>query len=329
MSNDNTQPSTVEQTFPVDALGPPGTKGQLVVVALMENEQRTDLERVTDKNRRHFKITARLSKNPLPTGDIKGNFDANDGGSYLHMPEDQVLIRVESPDGNFEINKNNLGEQSIVEFECESTSANDAKTTFLRAALQFLDYQAYLANCPLFITCIRIEDTQNICTVIDYISPYRKVIINSHIKSVEQDLIPIYALYRDAKHSHSDFYSFLCYHKILDGLLGTVRAKLRQRAAKKGVQLTQRHDQVPSDPNIDAAFRSYIGKPIRSFFDDVMTPQFRTAVAHFTQKDGSILNLSSPIEIDRYASILYISELCVREVIERHEAHLMEIASAT
>jgi methylamine utilization protein MauJ len=315
--------------IPIDDLGPPGTAGQLSVLAMMPNERRSDLERLGDTSNRHFKVTARLTKSPLPAGDINGQFDANDGNSYIHLSEGSILHRVECSSGIFDIKKNDQSEQSMVEFECEATSTNQARALFRRAVLPFLDYQAYLANCPLFITSIRIEDSKNISTVLDYISPYRQTTINPHMKPFDLDLAPIYALYRDAKNSHSDFYRFLCYHKILDGIFGVLRTKLRQRASKKGIQLSQRRDQIPNDPDIDPAFKSYVGKPIRKFLDEVMTPQFRNAVAHFISKDGSVLNLSSSTEIERYSSILYICELCVREAIENHEFHLTEIVSST
>lgn len=166
-------------------------------------------------------------------------------------------------------------------------------------------------------------------TSIDYTAPYREVVINSHIKLLRLELAPVYALYRDAKNSHSAFYSFLCFHKILDGLLGTMRANLRTRAAKKKIELTPRRELVPDAAEIRPAFKAYVGKPIKTFFDDVMTPQFRNAVAHFITKDGSVLNLSSPQEADRYNSILYISELCVRAVIQGHEAWLAELEAKT
>ena len=57
-----------------------------------------------------------------------------------------------------------------------------------------------------------------------------------------------------------------------------------------------------------------------------MTPQLRNAIAHFITKDGAVLNLSALDQIDRYASILYVSELCVRTVIETHETWLAELA---
>lgn len=309
----------------VDKLGPPGVKGELHVLAMIENETRTDTERLQDNTTRSFKIAAQLAKAPQPTGNIQGDFRPNDGSSYLQIPPDYVMSRVRCPDGLFEIKKNERGEQSLIEFECEANSPAQAKAKFMRAVLPFIDYQAFIANCPIFITTIRVEDVANLRTSINYTAPYRTVIVNPHVKLLPPELKPVYALYRDAKNSHSSFYTFLCYHKILEGLLGSMRANLRTRAAKKKIELTPRRELVPNAEEIPQTFRGYIGKPIKAFFDKVMTPQFRNAVAHFIAKDGSVLNLSSPEEADRYHSILYISELCVRVVIQGHEGWLAEM----
>ena len=308
-----------------EQLGPPGFKGELHLLAMMVNETRSDIERLTDNTPRPFKVAARLAKTPQPTGNIKGDFGPNDGSSYVHIPAAYVMSRVRCPDGMFEIKRNEHGEQSFIEFECEANGATEARAKFLRTVLPFLDYQSFVANCPLFVTTTRVEDVANLRTSIDYTAPYRTVVINPHVKLLPPELDPVYALYRDAKNSHSAFYSFLCYHKILDGLLGVMRSNVRARAAKKKIELTPMRELEPDAEEIPASFRNFVGKPIKAFFDDVMTPQFRNAVAHFILKDGSVLNLSSPTEADRYESILYISELCVRAVIQGHERWLAEM----
>ncbi len=325
MSN-TTRPSS---QLSVEKLGPPGLKGELHVLAITAYENRTDSERLNDTSTRSFKVAAQLSKTPLPAGPINGDFGPNDGGSYLHIPANYVMSRVRCPDGMFEIKKNERGEQSLVVFECDATSVATAKAKFLRAVLPFIDHLAFLANCPLFVTMVRVEDPANLRTSFDYTAPYREVVVNPGVSLLRQELAPVYALYRDAKNSHSPFYSFLCYHKILDGLLGTIRAGLRARAAKRGIQLTSRREVVPESPDVATAFRPYVGKSIKVFFDDVMTPQYRNAVAHFIARDGSILNLSMPEEMERYSSVLYVSELCVRTVIDGHEKWLTELEAET
>jgi hypothetical protein len=302
-------------------------RGELHVLTMMPVEVRSDNERLTDQVYRAFKVTARLSKTPLPAGDIKGDFTQEDGDSYLQIPSEYVFSRVRCREGVFEIKKNSKGEQSVVEFECEAGGVSQAKALFLNAVLPFLDHQAYLANCPVFVAMVRVEDSANRRSSFDYVSPYREVVINPHNKALNSALAPVYALYRDAKNSHSDFYTFLCYHKILDGLLGSIKAAVRTRAEKKKVQLSVRRDLVPSSEHISSEFKTWAGKPIKKFFDDVMTPQFRNAIAHFITKDGAVLNLSAPEQINRYASILYVSELCVREVIETHEQWHSELST--
>ena len=77
----------------------------------------------------------------------------------------------------------------------------------------------------------------------------------------------------------------------MDGLLGFLRSAVNQRARKLSIELQQRRDLVPDDPEIASTYLSHVGTPIKKFFDEVMTPQFRNAIAHFITKDGSILNL--------------------------------------
>lgn len=224
-----------------------------------------------------------------------------------------------------EFKRNSKGEQSLVEFECSATSLNDAKVAFQKFALPYLDHLAYVQNCPIFVQTIRIEDLNNHIQSIDYVSPYRKAPVTQPVAEIPAELIPILAMYREAKNSHSDFYKFLCYHKILDGLLGTLRASVNTRARKQMVELIKRRDLVPNDQEIAPAYRSHIGTPIKSFYDEVLTPRFRNAIAHFVTKDGAILNLSDPSTLVKHSEIMYVSELCVRTMIESHRELLHQL----
>ena len=311
--------STPQTQIPVEKLGPAGIRGDLVVVAIMANETRRDEDRLNDRTLRPFKVFARLGKTALVSEGVKGDFGPEDGESYLFLPDEAVAGRVRLNGGMMEFKKNAKGEKSLVDFECKATSLREAKNQFLDFALPFLDYQAYVANCPIFVQAIRIDDVDNQVQSIDYVSPYRAALNNQHIIEVSKDLAPIFAMYREAKNSHSDFYKFLCYHKIMDGLLGTLRTAINQRAHKLKIEFQRRRDLVPDDPEIAPIYRSHIGTPIKAFFDNVMTPQFRNAIAHFITKDGSILNLSAPSTMLKHAEIMYVSELCVRKLIESHQ----------
>jgi hypothetical protein len=132
-------------------------------------------------------------------------------------------------------------------------------------------------------------------------------------------MAPVYAMYREAKNSFSDFYKFLCCYKILEGLLGTLRARVFVYARDRNIELERPKEKVPDLPEISPRFQTYVGKSIKAFFDEVLTPQFRNAAAHFVTDDGEILNMSSPDHIGSYAEILFVTESCVRTTIEVHE----------
>lgn len=311
--------------IPVDRLGPPGVKGELHVLAIMANEQRRDEDRLQDQTERQFKVFGQLSKNPPATENIKGDFGADDGSSYLALPDHAVMSRVRCAEGMFEIKKNNLGEKSLVEFECVATNPAEARKKFQTAVLPFLDYLSYLANCSVVVAMLRVEDPKNDRISMEYVSPYRKTTVNPHIANLFLELAPVYAMYREAKNSYSDFYKFLCYYKILEGLLGTFRANVFSRARSAHIDLGRPKETVPTSPEIPSTYQAHIGKPVKAFFDGVLTPQFRNAVAHFITDDGAILNMSSPEHIDSYGEVLYVLELCVRTVIKSHETLLSKL----
>lgn len=315
-------PST---TIPIEHLGPAGIQGELVVVAELENDPRSDAEKLNDLTARPFKVTAKLGKTASVEESINGDFSSEDGESYITLPDEFVAGRVRLGEAMMEFKKNSKGEQSLVIFECTAKNIQEARKKFQEFALPFIDNTAYIANCPIFVQTIKVDDVNNHVQSIEYISPYRKYTPNQHLVEVRAELMPIYAMYREAKNSHSNFYKFLCYHKILDGLLGELRAKVNQRARKAGVELQKEREIIPDDPEISITYRTHIGKTIKSFYDDVLTPQFRNAVAHFITKDGAILNLSDPKMVVKYSEIMYISEICARTMIASHARLLAQL----
>lgn len=319
---DTPNPST---SIPVDQLGPAGVRGNLHVLAKFARDPRKDVDRLNDNTLRPFKVEARLAKAPFAAEDIKGDFTPEDGGSFLVLPSDVLLSRVRCPDGIFEFQKNKRGEQSFVSFECEAKNPSAAREKFLTTVLPFLDLITYASDCPVFISLIRIEDSKNQVKTLEYISPYRKKIIDPQIAKLLPEMRPVYALYREAKNSNSDFYKFLCYHKLLEGLLGPLRAEARKNAKAIGVSLVLDKEVVPDSPYIEPPYRNHIGKPIKVFFDEVLTPRFRNAVAHFITDDGTVLNMSSPDHLDSYATVMFTMELCVRKVVENYLRLLLQL----
>jgi hypothetical protein len=319
----STQSPSIE--LDLEKFGPPGINGEIHVLAQLPNEHRSEAERLNDTTERQLQVFALLSKIPPGANIISSRFSERDGESYLLMSQNTAYIIVNSSQGRFTIKKNGLDELSFVTFECLSAGIAAVRETFLKGILPFLDHMSYLTNSPIFITSLWIEDQKNHHTTIYFINPYRKFLVNTHARQLIAEMSPIYAMYREAKNSHSNFYKFLCYYKILEGLLGTVRANAMKRARKLGVKPHISKALVPDSPYFQDAQRVYVGISLRDFFDNILTPRYRTAVAHFITNKGEILDMSDPTHMVSYANILLVCELCTREMITNHEGLLQQI----
>jgi hypothetical protein len=313
--------------LPLDRIGPPGISSELHVLPQLENESRSNDERLNDRSIRQFRISACLSKLPPNENIISSRFSEKDGNSYLLMPSGVWFITVSTPQGDVKFGKNDLGEISFATYECGSDSITSAKKMFLRGILPFFDHMAYATNAPLFIAALWIDDPKNQHTTIYYVNPYHKFTVNSHARQVMIEMGPIYAMYREAKNSQSNFYKFLCYYKILEGLLGKIRASAVKCARKLGISPLFAKALVPDSQHFEAAQKSLVGMPLKKFFDEVLTPRYRAAVAHFITNKGEVLNMSDPAHLNAYTDILLACELCAREAIANHEALLQQITA--
>jgi len=316
-----TTPST---PIPVEAFGTPGVRSVLHVVPQFEDGRGTQGEVFRDASERQFVISARLSKGPSIPGDIKGDFTEKDGESYLTAP-DAGLLKVDAELGSFEVRKNDVGELSFIQLHCTAPNENRARTRFINSVYPVLDHLSYVHNAALFVTMIRVVDAAHQSTHIECASPYRRQDIKQPIRVRFDEMKPVYSMYREAKNSDSDFYRFLCYYKIMEGLLGKMRAAAFTRARDAGTILTIGRDLVPDDRDLAPELKPYVGKSIKTFFDNLLTGKFRNAMAHF-QTDAGILHVSSSAELQAYADIAFASDLCVRVLIATHESILSQLS---
>jgi hypothetical protein len=317
-----------QTTVPVEKFGSPGTPGELHFVAQIPGETRSDYARLGDTSERRFAVSALLSKIPLPADRISASFTAEDGGSYLLKPATASEVRVATPWGKFSLKPNAAGELALIEFGCLATSVGQARQNLLRAVLPFLDHAAYMTRSPVVISSIRIDDQKNTCTTLFYTNPFRKQIPGS-TDLLFNEMSPVYAMYREALNSNSEFHKFLCYYKILEGLLGPLRANAMKIIKGRGLAIRVPRTVVPDLAELPPAHRGHVGKPIKKFFDDVLTPRYRNAVAHFMTDEGGVLHAGRPEHLDEYAGVILLCELCVREVVSGHESLLKAIAEAT
>lgn len=316
-----------KSTIPTKNLDPPGLLGELSVVYAKEGETtHTDKIKLSDKTEREFFIRASLGKHSVSRDDIRLTIPEGTGESYIKVHPDAKFTKLYSSTGEIFIKHNNKRELCIVEYSCKAKTVLEARKKFLNGFTPYLDHTSYLANIPIHITQISIEDKKNKIYSTIYSSPYSSLLINPHEAKIYGDLIPIYALYREAKNANSPFYRFLCYYKILEGIYLTLRPKLFKIASKRNIKITTIKEKVPSSTYIDGRYRDLVGMPIKKLFDERFQVEFRNKIAHFLLDSTSPLNVSDYGIFHDFGKEIGLIEECVRVVIETHSQYLAELS---
>jgi hypothetical protein len=310
---------------PMEWMGPAGKYVELHVMSLFENPPGTNDERREDRSLRTFKVSCTLGKFWRFYGSKLAEVTPAEGSSFLVGPPDFSNLEVNLEGGRFIFSKNEQGEYSYVDFECDATSHKQAQHIFQRGLGRFLDILVYRGETPIFIQSVRIEDTKNKIIVLPQFSPFRHQSVMLGDIKVHAELVNVYSMYREGKNSSSNFYRFLCFYKALEGLVKSVRPLVRKNANAAGIELAKEYPKVPNDPHLIIEHRHYIGMSIGKFIDSVLTKTYRDAVAHFTLRDGTVLNMSAPEHIERYTFIVYITEICMRVLIDECEALLLQL----
>jgi hypothetical protein len=217
--------------------------------------------------------------------------------------------------------KNENNELSSIIGEIESTKWFGAIKLFLDGLYPIIDSLSYSANCPTIISRIYCIDLKNMVEVISYNVPYRMSRINQHIGYTYTEMMPIKALYREAKNSNSPFYKFLCYYKILEGIYENIRPKFFKMFRKNKISISTLEENVTHNKAIESTYSNLIGKSIKSVYQNLFTAKFRNVVAHFIVRDGKILNVSEFQANNDFLAVLTILEHCVRKVIENQDKY--------
>ncbi len=123
----------------------------------------------------------------------------------------------------------------MAEMALHATTLQEARDTFCAALYPALDFLSFRHDVPVFVSTMRVDDVQNAIMHLVYLAPYEQKKLNIAKYLYRPEIKAVYALYREAKTSSSSPYKLLNYFKILEGLLGHERAKIRQEAREKRV----------------------------------------------------------------------------------------------
>lgn len=311
--------ATNSVSIPVEKMGPPGIVTHLHVVPVFQNDRRRDEERLRDLTPREFRVTARLAKNNEAQPSINFSFHEASGDSLFSTPDNVAYLQVETVGGKFFFYPNNEKRLSTVRFDCVARSGDEARRLFHKIVGPALDHLAYVANTPLHVVQISVFDQLHQISSTDILCPYPVVELNQGIGKVSGLLAPVYAMYREAVNATSPFYKFFCFYKILEGLLKSLPGRLHAEAKVKGVSLPSLQAKVPHYADIPSDQKPYVGKSITRFFDEFLTNRFRNSMAHFISDEGAVLNVNEVDEMERYSAVVYVADLCCREIIAHFE----------
>lgn len=311
-------------SIPAEDFGTPGARIELHIVAQFEGGQVSDADTLNDTTQRAFRVSAKLSHAPSIIGHIATDFGEKDGDSFLILPSNAAQLRVNTLEGHFHIKANDAKRLSFVELECFAANPQEARAKFINAVYPVLDHFSYAHNVALFVSMVRVMDLVHKSFHVECTAPYRSQVVPNTMSRLFSEMKPVYAMYREAKNTDSSFYKFLCCYKIMEGLLGKMRANAFTRAKAAGVDVKLERDIVPDDHNLAPELKPHVGKPMKAFFDNVLTGRFRRAVAHFVTDDG-ILQTSSVADLNTYSGVALITDLCARLLIASHERLLAQL----
>ncbi|QFG77836.1 hypothetical protein F6A13_03680 [Acidithiobacillus sp. 'AMD consortium'] len=315
-----------------DKFAPPGISGDLFFVPQFGNipaaePVQNDSLILSDNTERGFVVVCTFSTDTGFGREISAVVDPQNGSSFFKAPAGASRFEFHTPKGLFALSMNSGGEFSGAKFSCKARSHQEARRIFLEGLVPTLDHLAYIAKTPFIISKTLVTDEKHKAFSFGYTTPYIAVVVNPGNASIHVEMMPIYALYREAKNALSPFYSFLCYYKVLEGIYGHLRADVFTKAASAGKQLSTMKERIPNDEELNKNHHELIGRPIKDFFDKELTVDFRKAVAHYFLDNDTLMNVSDPTTVEKFLNILWPIELCCRTVIAQQEQYYDQLAS--
>jgi hypothetical protein len=308
-----------------DRLGAPGTDACLHTVEIRSDDTRPDDQRLADRTQRAFHIRAVLSKAHSQLEGIRGGITLGEGGCFITAPQD---LKIEDPRGSYLIFRNERGELALITRTLMATWYEEAFDFFFIGLTPFLDYLSFLSNTPIVVDIMEARDETNHITTVTYRAPYETKVLSEVVVGLSSPLFPAYGLYREALSAHSNFYRFLCFFKIMEGIIKSIRPQLFRLALQQGISITKQKDLVPDDPELQKFQPKYIGRLIHELYNGEFQSEYRHCVAHFALNDGGVTNPSSQRERSRFANIVYLAEVCARELIRNQEGYFAQFFTA-
>lgn len=309
-----------------EALGAPGVHCDICVSPRFNDDSDEDeARRRSDTEQRQFEVRALLGKSPVAHHHLNLAFGPEEGSSYLQVDPGISYLMVNSPEGAMRLSVNSSQEVSMASADVSAVAPLAARAILDAMLNRYLDRMSYIAGVPTHVIYTVAQDKKNHIQTIFYVAPPRGIKVHNGGEELNNEMKPIYALYREAMNSYSPYYRLLCLFKIIEGLTGPLRANLSRKIASAGMESRMEKDLVPNHADFPARFKQYVGTSIKAFQDTVLTKEYRDATAHFSLRTGKALDVSSILDNLRFADAAFAADLCARALIAKHDIQLSRL----
>lgn len=311
-------------TLKRDALAPAGISGDLLTVVRGAKE-RSGKPKLKDRTPRGFRVQCEFSRETQFGREVRASVDPRAGSSFFLVPADAVRFTIQTAIGDVAFAVNARREVSGAAWEGRAKTPQEARTIFLKGIGPTLDHFAYLANAPLIVGNVVVEDPTNRVVLVNYTTPYADVTLDAGQGEIHGPMIPILALYREAKNSASAFYRFLCYYKILEGVFLHLRPALFVDAKRRGLQLVTAKELIPPHDELKKFGKEIVGRSVKDFFDNTLQREYRNVIAHYLQDNGEPFNPSDVEMLAKFQNIMLATELACRVAIDQQERYYTQL----
>jgi Methylamine utilization protein MauJ len=153
-----------------------------------------------------------------------------------------MVFSATTPDGQFEFigHANEAGFLAKIEFPSfDAQNLHDASAKAFRVLMPALSNISFHLDAPLHIYQIDVTELRTNSRMMSALAPFWETpLFRVPSENLPEEFRKYASLYREAMNSNSPNYQFLCYYKIIEGLL-----KRRDRIIKEAVQ---RGETIPS-----------------------------------------------------------------------------------
>ncbi|WAM23927.1 methylamine utilization protein MauJ [Myxococcus sp. NMCA1] len=317
--------------IPTEQLGVPGIPHEMHIAFGDSNDDPSNHDKIInaqkDGTARDFTVTAHLAKEPgKDSQELKISLEPSEGGSFIRAHPDADTAVIDTYLGQIQVHVNAAKEFSALSHHCKATGIEAGFAKYSEVIAPLIDHMSFHNDIPVFTHYIALYDHKHKILTASYVTPYAARPVSEERLVFDLTLKPFYALYREAVTNSSVYYQFLCYAKILEGIIRKTYPELLRAAKELGMTPPKLDARVEPHKELSGAAKQWVGRTIQQTFNDYLQPEFRDAIAHFSLDDSDPIVVSNYISSSHISNNLLLARMCARGAIAAIEKIRWELA---